>query len=241
MSRITVKLFTLIELLIVIAIIAILASMLLPALNSARSAAKKANCASNLRQLGLVYHLYADENDGYGMPYSYNGIVWPERVGMMAQSRTNQHYATARKNTLNYCPELWNLGYGPTNNTTFSGSINSNYCINLDLMNTNPFFRNSKVRQANKTAIMADARPRNPGTWSVYFYRSQDILFWGSVADAYLSIGAVHGNGGNLAYRQACNVLYFDGHVAAFGPNDAQPYAPIAFQNLRGWEADMWQ
>ena len=60
--------FTLIELLVVMVIIALLVGLLLPALGRAREEARKTQCRSNLRQIGLAMNIYCNDNQGWTPP-----------------------------------------------------------------------------------------------------------------------------------------------------------------------------
>jgi len=110
--------FTLIELLCVIAIIAIMASLMMPEFEQVRKKAESTQCASNLRQLGIVVNLYLSENDNKypyiepGKPGS--GLVDPyaNQPDLQAQAKTLidtfQPYGLSEKNL--QCPTDMHLG-----------------------------------------------------------------------------------------------------------------------------------
>ena len=97
--------FTLVELLVVIAIIALLMSILMPALAKVRAQAKAVLCLSNLKQWGMCYSMYADDNDGYFMPGWTELFVPCEDVWMEA---LRPYYMNA--GALRMCPTTTKCG-----------------------------------------------------------------------------------------------------------------------------------
>ncbi|EIQ02106.1 prepilin-type N-terminal cleavage/methylation domain-containing protein [Opitutaceae bacterium TAV1] len=145
--------FTLIELLTVIAIIGILAAIIIPTVSKVRESARSAQCKSNLRQIGICAHLYAQENKRF--PTS-NAEFWTYELSPYLYPNAQ---TTTQKRSGGPVVEC------PGRALRLEGKINRSYAANQFVMPNNSggnarFVRPEEITRPTETLLFADANQR---------------------------------------------------------------------------------
>ncbi|MFH1904582.1 MAG: DUF1559 domain-containing protein [bacterium] len=219
--------FTLMELLVVIAIIALLASVLLPALSKAREMARSIKCVSNLKQIGLAFQMYADDNDDY-FPYAWSNLAsnsdksWAQLLDNAGYTNYDiPAYATDEasiraayaKSTIYKCPSDKGVYY----------SMPMNFSMNSDLQRVygypseaalweSKYPKLGKIPQPSEKVLLCCSRAASNVSYGVllvatYFNANSDIL--GGDNDGDID----EDDGWRNLHNGSFNVLFCDGHV----------------------------
>jgi prepilin-type processing-associated H-X9-DG protein len=206
-----------VELLVVVAIVAVMAAMLLPALSRGKAAAQRVQCGNNLRQIGLVTHLYWDDNSGncfrYGGVATNGGqLYW---FGWFGPGAEGQRQFDASQSVLfpylrgrgvELCPTL---NYYVSQFKLKATGATWGYGYNLFLSSAakEAPVNQARIRDPSGIALFADAAQVN--TWQDPASPENPML-----EEWYYVDDGVSQPNGHFRHSRRANVAFCDGHAA---------------------------